>query len=48
MNKSISISLFRVSGDSKYLDMIFSCPEEYHFTSLQLEARILENGKFNS
>lgn len=48
MNKSISISLFRVSGDSKYLDMIFSCPEEYYFTSLQLEARILENGKFNS
>lgn len=48
MNKNISISLFRVSVDSKHLDMIFSCPEEYYFTSLKLEAKILENGKFNS
>lgn len=48
MNKSISISLFRVSGDSKYLDMIFSCPEEYYFDSLQLEVRFVENGTFKS
>ena len=38
-HKHISISLFRVSADSKYLDMIFSCPQEYYFTSLQLEVR---------
>jgi len=38
-NKNIEISLFRVSTDSKYLDMIFSCPQEYYFTSLQLEMK---------
>lgn len=49
MNKNISISLFRVSGDRKYLDMIFSCPYGYHFTSLELEARFVgDDGKFQS
>ena len=37
--KTIAISLFRVSADSKYLDMIFSCPVEYFFDSLTLEVR---------
>lgn len=40
--KYISISLFRVSSDSKYLDMIFSCPAEYYFDSLQLEVRYFD------
>jgi hypothetical protein len=49
MNKNISISLFRVSSDRKYLDMIFSCPEEYQFTSLELEARFVgDDGNFQS
>jgi hypothetical protein len=49
MNKNISISLFRVSGDRKYLDMIFSCPDEYHFTSLELEAKFVgDDGNFQS
>lgn len=41
-NDHIAISLFRVSTDSKYLDMIFSCPAEYYFTSLSLEVRFLD------
>lgn len=48
MNKAISISLFRVSGDSKYLDMIFSCPSEYYFTSLQLQVRVIQDNEFIS
>lgn len=48
MNKNISISLFRISGDSKYLDLVFSCPEEFHFTSLQLEVRFVEGNDFKS
>ena len=49
MNKSkICINLFRVSSDSKYLDMIFSCPEGYYFTSLFLEVRIPSGSKFIS
>lgn len=46
MNNVISVGLFRVSGDSKYLDMIFDCPEDFHFESLHLEVRFLEQGKF--
>lgn len=30
----IQISLFRVSSDSKYIDIIVECPEGYHFNSL--------------
>lgn len=49
MSKSkICINLFRVSSDSKYLDMIFSCPESYYFTSLFLEVRFLSGSKFVS
>lgn len=48
MNNAISISLFRVSGDSKSLDMIFSCPEDYYFDSLELEVRFVDNGIFKS
>lgn len=47
-NKNITISLFRVSSDSKYLDMIFGCPVEYHFTSLSLEVRFLEDNSMKS
>lgn len=48
MNNAISISLFRVSGDSKSLDMIFSCPEDYYFDSLELEVRFVDSGIFKS
>lgn len=44
----ITISLFRVSTDSKYLDMIFDCPMEYYFNSLILEVRYVENNTFKS
>ncbi len=37
--KCISVSLFRVSTDSLYLDMMFDCPVEYYFDSLTLEVR---------
>lgn len=36
-SNNISIELFRVSSDSKNLDMIFNCPDGCHFTSLTLE-----------
>ena len=48
MNNVISVELFRVSGDSKYLDMLFSCPQDYYFDSLELEARIIDKGTFKS
>lgn len=49
MNKSkICINLFRISSDSKNLDMIFNCPNDYYFNSLQLEVRFLENNAFKS
>jgi len=38
-NSKITISLFRVSTDSQYLDMMFECPYEYYFNSLVLEVR---------
>lgn len=49
-HEHISISLFRVSSDSKYIDMIFSCPQNYYFTSLQLEVKYYNTSdkKFNS
>ena len=47
-NRAISISLFRVSGDSRYLDMIFSCPREYYFSSLQLQVRVIQDNEFVS
>lgn len=48
-DRNISVSLFRVSADSKFLDMVFDCPREYHFTYLQLETRTLnDDGKFVS
>ena len=48
MNNVISVGLFRVSGDSKYLDMIFDCPQDYYFDSLQLQVRFVEGGTFKS
>lgn len=41
-HKHITISLFRVSTDSEYLDMIFDCPEEYYFNTLLLEVRYFD------
>lgn len=47
--KNISISLFRVSSDSKFLDMIIDCPMNYYFTYLEIETRSLnDDGKFFS
>lgn len=43
---SITIELFRISRDSKYLDLKFSCPRWYYFTNLQISAKILKDGKF--
>lgn len=48
MNNVISVGLFRVSGDSKYLDMIFDCPQDYYFDSLKLEVRFVEQSTFKS
>lgn len=44
--KGITIELFRVSKDSKYLDLKFSCPRYYYFTSLEITAKLLTEGKF--
>lgn len=46
MNSKITISLFRVSADSKYLDMIFDCPENYYFISLVLEVKSFTGKEF--
>lgn len=45
MNKYISISIFRVSGDGKYLDMVFSCPQDYYFTSLIIKVKYFDEYK---
>jgi len=45
MSNNISVSLFRVSSDSKYLDMIFDCPNDYYFNSLLLTVKYFESGK---
>lgn len=47
-NKAISVSLYRVSSDSFYLDLIIDCPEEYYFSSFMLEMKELVGGKFTS
>ena len=41
-HKHIEIALFRVSSDSRYLDIIFDCPEEYYFNTFLLEVRYLD------
>ena len=41
-NSKITISLFRVSTDSQYLDMMFECSQEYYFNSLMLEIRMFD------
>lgn len=48
MNNVISIGLFRVSGDSKNLDMIFDCPQDYYFDSLQLQVKFVDGDTFKS
>lgn len=41
MKNRISIDLFRVSSDSKYIDMIFDCPsgEQFYMSAFKLEVR---------
>ena len=39
MNNTISVTLFRVSNDSNYLDMIFECPKGARFDSFILDVR---------
>lgn len=39
---NISISLFRVSSDSKYLDMIFSCSKDEFFSSLIINVKSIK------
>lgn len=48
MNNLLIVDLFKVSGDSKYLDAIFECPVEYYFDSLELEVKFVDNGSFKS
>lgn len=49
MSKSkICIDLFRVSADSRYLDMIFSCPNDYYFSELILTVRLIGDKEFYS
>lgn len=38
-NANISISLFRVSGDGQYLDVIIDCPHGYQFSQFDLTAQ---------
>lgn len=48
-DKNITVSIFRISTDSEFLDMIFECPNNYHFTFLEVEVRLLgKDGKFYS
>ena len=48
-DKNITVSIFRISTDSEFLDMIFECPNDYHFTFLEVEVRLLgKDGKFYS
>ena len=48
-DKNITVSIFRISSDSEFLDMIFECPNDYHFTFLEVEVRLLgKDGKFYS
>lgn len=47
-NKHITISLFRVSADSKYLDMIFDCPADFYFDSLTLQVKYVQDNIFKT
>lgn len=47
-NKAISVSLYRVSSDDQYLDMIVDCPTEYYFTQFLLTVEKLIEGKYVS
>jgi len=44
-NKYISISLFRVSADGQFLDVVIDCPRGYQFTKFTLTANYRENGE---
>ena len=49
MDKNISISLFRVSSDSQFLDAIFDAPAGYYMSKLEIEVKTLgADGKFIS
>lgn len=45
MNKQINISLFRVSSDGKFLDVMIECPRGFQFTSFKLKALYKLNGE---
>lgn len=47
MRKKLNINLFRVSPDSKFLDMLFDCSIDSYFTSLQIEVRYFNKGILN-
>lgn len=42
---AININLFRVSSDSRYLDMMFDCPRAFEFTSLIIDVYHLDKQK---
>lgn len=42
---NISISLFKVAPDSKHLNMIFMCPDDYYFNSFLLNVKYFKDGK---
>lgn len=46
--KNISINLFRISSDSKYLDIIIQAPADYVFKQFNLEVRFIKNSNFTS
>lgn len=39
IKKHLTIDLFRVSADSRYLDLLFSVPEEFYMNSLKLTVK---------
>ncbi len=46
--KGITIELFRVSKEGKYLDLKFSCPRYYYFECLTLSVEILNGMQFKN
>lgn len=48
MEEHIQIGLFRVSFDSKFLDLMTECPKGMFFTYAQVEVRCYRDGKWGS
>lgn len=44
-NKNIAISMCRISGDSKYLDLIIDCSRDYYFTDMHVHTIYYEGRK---